>query len=74
MLWFVSFKALLKCAVPSSFCGVFLTAYCSIFEGFCCCFIGWQVLDEAERSLHDALCVVRCLVNWRFLIAGTIIL
>jgi T-complex protein 1 subunit delta len=28
------------------------------------------VLDEAERSLHDALCVVRCLVNWRFLIAG----
>ncbi|KAG6548324.1 hypothetical protein Mapa_010190 [Marchantia paleacea] len=29
------------------------------------------VLDEAERSLHDALCVVRCLVNKRFLIAGT---
>ncbi|XP_002974704.2 T-complex protein 1 subunit delta [Selaginella moellendorffii] len=28
------------------------------------------VLDEAERSLHDALCVVRCLVNKRFLIAG----
>ncbi len=74
MLWFVSFKALLKCAVASSLCGGFPTAYCSIFEGFCCCFIGWQVLDEAERSLHDALCVVRCLVNWRFLIAGTIIL
>ncbi|XP_042433479.1 T-complex protein 1 subunit delta-like [Zingiber officinale] len=28
------------------------------------------VLDEAERSLHDALCVVRCLVNKKFLIAG----
>ncbi|KAG5022701.1 hypothetical protein JHK82_018612 [Glycine max] len=28
------------------------------------------VLDEAERSLHDALCVVRCLVAKRFLIAG----
>ena len=29
-----------------------------------------QVLDEAERSLHDALCVVRCLISKRFLIAG----
>ena len=29
-----------------------------------------QVLEEAERSLHDALCVVRCLVQKRFLIAG----
>jgi len=28
------------------------------------------VLDEAARSLHDALCVIRCLVNQRFLIAG----
>eukprot|EP00899_Mesostigma_viride_P008682 jgi/Mesvir1/17815/Mv12911-RA.1 len=28
------------------------------------------VLEEAERSLHDALCVVRCLVNKRYLIAG----
>ncbi|KAI5075254.1 hypothetical protein GOP47_0009330 [Adiantum capillus-veneris] len=28
------------------------------------------VLDEADRSLHDALCVVRCLVNKKFLIAG----
>ncbi|KAJ6359154.1 hypothetical protein OIU76_000798 [Salix suchowensis] len=28
------------------------------------------VLDEAERSLHDALCVVRCLVSKRVLIAG----
>lgn len=28
------------------------------------------VLDEAARSLHDALCVVRCLVNQRYLIAG----
>lgn len=28
------------------------------------------VLDEAERSLHDALCVVRALVKKRFLIAG----
>jgi chaperonin GroEL (HSP60 family) len=29
-----------------------------------------QVLEEADRSLHDALCVIRCLVNKRFLIAG----
>lgn len=28
------------------------------------------VLDEAERSLHDALCVVRCLVKEKALIAG----
>lgn len=29
-----------------------------------------MILDEAERSLHDALCVVRCLVKKRALIAG----
>ena len=28
------------------------------------------VLEEADRSLHDALCVVRCLVKNRALIAG----
>lgn len=28
------------------------------------------VLEEANRSLHDALCVVRCLVKKRYLIAG----
>jgi T-complex protein 1 subunit delta len=28
------------------------------------------ILDEAERSLHDALCVIRCLVKKRALIAG----
>lgn len=28
------------------------------------------ICDEAERSLHDALCVVRCLVKERFLIPG----
>ncbi|KAL1921457.1 uncharacterized protein VTP21DRAFT_11173 [Calcarisporiella thermophila] len=28
------------------------------------------VLEEAERSLHDALCVVRCLVKKKALIAG----
>jgi T-complex protein 1 subunit delta len=28
------------------------------------------VLDEAERSIHDALCVIRCLVKKRFMIAG----
>jgi T-complex protein 1 subunit delta len=28
------------------------------------------ILDETERSIHDALCVVRCLVKRRFLIAG----
>lgn len=29
-----------------------------------------MVLDEVERSLHDALCVVRCLIKKRALIAG----
>ena len=28
------------------------------------------VIDEAERSLHDALCVVRALVKERFLVPG----
>jgi len=28
------------------------------------------VLDEAERSIHDALCVIRCIVKKRFMIAG----
>ena len=28
------------------------------------------VLEEADRSLHDALCVIRCLVKNRRLIAG----
>lgn len=28
------------------------------------------ILDEAERSLHDALCVVRSLVKQRFLVPG----
>lgn len=28
------------------------------------------VLDEAERSLHDALCVIRCLVKKRAVVAG----
>ncbi|KAK2796105.1 T-complex protein 1 subunit delta [Onygenales sp. PD_12] len=28
------------------------------------------ILDEVERSLHDALCVIRCLVKKRGLIAG----
>lgn len=28
------------------------------------------VLDETERSIHDALCVIRCLVKEKFLIAG----
>ena len=28
------------------------------------------VLDEAERSIHDALCVVRCLVKKRALVVG----
>jgi len=28
------------------------------------------ILEESERSLHDALCVVRCLVKKRALIAG----
>ncbi|KAL4535891.1 hypothetical protein Ndes2526A_g05450 [Nannochloris sp. 'desiccata'] len=29
-----------------------------------------MAMDEADRSLHDALCVVRCLMQKRFLIAG----
>merc|ERR1711963_835897 len=28
------------------------------------------MLEEADRSLHDALCVIRCLVRKRYLIAG----
>lgn len=28
------------------------------------------MLEEAERSVHDALCVVRCLVKQRYMIAG----
>jgi len=28
------------------------------------------ILDEAERSIHDSLCVIRCLVKKRFFIAG----
>jgi len=28
------------------------------------------VLEEADRSIHDALCVLRCLVKKRFVIAG----
>lgn len=28
------------------------------------------ILDETERSIHDALCVIRCLVKERALIAG----
>ena len=28
------------------------------------------MLEEADRSLHDALCVVRSLVKKRFLISG----
>lgn len=26
------------------------------------------VIEEAERSIHDALCVIRCLVKKRYLI------
>ena len=29
-----------------------------------------QMLGEAERSLHDSLCVLRSLVKQRYLIAG----
>ncbi|CDK25024.1 unnamed protein product [Kuraishia capsulata CBS 1993] len=29
-----------------------------------------QILDETERSLHDALCVIRCLVKVKALISG----
>ena len=28
------------------------------------------VMDEADRSLHDALCVIRCLVQKQYMIAG----
>merc|ERR1711976_617086 len=28
------------------------------------------VLEEADRSIHDALCVIRCLVKKRAMIAG----
>ena len=29
-----------------------------------------MILDEAERSLHDAMCVIRCLVKKRALLPG----
>ena len=29
-----------------------------------------MIVDEADRSIHDALCVIRCLVKERALIAG----
>ena len=29
-----------------------------------------QVLEEGDRSLHDSLCAIRCLVKKRFLIPG----
>ncbi|ODV91565.1 hypothetical protein CANCADRAFT_130 [Tortispora caseinolytica NRRL Y-17796] len=29
-----------------------------------------MILDEAERSLHDALCVIRCLVKQKSMVAG----
>jgi hypothetical protein len=29
-----------------------------------------QILDEVDRSIHDALCVVRSLVKKRYLIVG----
>merc|ERR1712162_54091 len=29
-----------------------------------------MVLEEVERSLHDALCVIRCLVQKRYMVAG----
>ncbi len=29
-----------------------------------------MVVEEADRSIHDALCVIRCLVKERALIAG----
>jgi len=29
-----------------------------------------MIVDEAERSLHDALCVVRCLVKKRAIVPG----
>ena len=32
-------------------------------SGFCSCLAGSHVLDEAERSLHDALCVLQQTVN-----------
>lgn len=27
-------------------------------------------MDEAERSLHDALCVIRCIVKKRYMLIG----
>lgn len=29
-----------------------------------------QMLEETERSLHDALCVMRCLVKKPYLLPG----
>lgn len=27
-------------------------------------------MDEAERSIHDALCVIRCLIKNKSIVAG----
>jgi T-complex protein 1 subunit delta len=49
-----------------------LTEVANPGQTVCCLVRGSNTLmmDEAERSVHDALCVIRCLVKEKFLIAG----
>merc|ERR1711998_512307 len=53
-------KVVMVTGVPNS--GKTVTLFCKASNRL--------VLDESERSLHDALCVLRCLVKQRFLTPG----
>merc|ERR1711988_479102 len=53
-------KVVMVTGVPNS--GKTVTLFCKASNKL--------VLDESERSLHDALCVLRCLVKQRFICPG----
>ena len=52
---------------------IFFSTYSFCLEGSCSIVLrgaSKHILEEAERSMHDALCVVRCLVKNRGIIPG----
>ena len=53
-------KVVMVTGVPNA--GKTVTLFCKASNAL--------VLDESERSLHDALCVLRCLVKQRFICPG----
>jgi len=53
-------KVVMVTGVPNT--GKTVTLFCKASNAL--------VLDESERSLHDALCVLRCLVKQRFICPG----